>query len=223
MKFNLEDYEPVEDRIKRFYKDHKDGRIITFLRSEPNNEEYAVFEAQIFIGEEMKSTGWAQEIRDVELKKTRDGKTYESVNYSAWLENAETSAIGRALANFNYCGSRPRPSREEMNKVKRKPPPEKAEKIAEERWGKTELTKEEYALADTRHTELVELLKTPGLNGKQVVALLKASDMPEHRYDVAWLERAITRTMQEIEKQEAVLAANMQGELLQGSEEEKDE
>jgi hypothetical protein len=27
--FNLNDYEPVEQRIKRFYKDYKDGRIIT--------------------------------------------------------------------------------------------------------------------------------------------------------------------------------------------------
>jgi hypothetical protein len=27
--FNLADYETVEERIKRFYSDHPDGRIIT--------------------------------------------------------------------------------------------------------------------------------------------------------------------------------------------------
>ena len=34
------------------------------------------------------------------------------------MENCETSAIGRALANWKYQGSnKPRPSREEMRKV----------------------------------------------------------------------------------------------------------
>jgi hypothetical protein len=39
-------------------------------------------------------------------------------NKDAWVENCETSAIGRALANWLYQGStKPRPSREEMSKV----------------------------------------------------------------------------------------------------------
>jgi hypothetical protein len=29
MRFSLDDYETVESRIKRFYEDHPDGRIIT--------------------------------------------------------------------------------------------------------------------------------------------------------------------------------------------------
>ena len=41
----------------------------------------------------------------------------QGVNRDAWVENAETSAIGRALANMDYCGTL-RPSREEMSKVK---------------------------------------------------------------------------------------------------------
>ena len=119
MKFDLDSYEPVEDRIKRFYADHPKGRIITILHSTPDNQDYAVFEAQVYDNDNvMRATGWAQEFRDIELSKTKDGRDYESVNFSAWLENAETSAIGRALANFNYSGSK-RPSREEMQKVQR--------------------------------------------------------------------------------------------------------
>jgi hypothetical protein len=39
-------------------------------------------------------------------------------NKDAWVENCETSAIGRALANWIYQGSnKARPSREEMSKV----------------------------------------------------------------------------------------------------------
>ena len=40
---------------------------------------------------------------------------------TSWLETAETSAVGRALANAGLSGSDPtkRPSREEMSKVAR--------------------------------------------------------------------------------------------------------
>ena len=41
------------------------------------------------------------------------------VNKTSALENCETSAIGRALANYQYQGSRKRASLEEMVKVYR--------------------------------------------------------------------------------------------------------
>lgn len=116
-KFNLDDYDPVEERIKKFYADHPEGRIITTLTSDPNNIDFSVFRAAVFVGGDEKATGWAVELRDKELSKGRRGE-YESVNYSSWLENCETSAIGRALANAGYQGSK-RPSRQEMQKVER--------------------------------------------------------------------------------------------------------
>ena len=116
MKFNLQDYEPVDARIKSFYTDHPSGCILTELKSDP--DPLAVFMATIMVDGIIRSTGWAVEMRDMEMSKSRSGKEYETVNFSSWLENCETSAIGRALANFNYAGSK-RASREEMAKVSR--------------------------------------------------------------------------------------------------------
>jgi hypothetical protein len=108
-KFNLEDYEPVEERIKRFYADHPDGRIITELISSPNDIDTVVVKAVVYADEIPRATGLAFE---------KAGEGY--VNKTSHLENCETSAIGRALANFNYQGNK-RPSREEMQKVQESP------------------------------------------------------------------------------------------------------
>ena len=120
-RFNLADYETVEERIKRFYSDHPDGRIITENETLPEYrpEKIWVMKALVFeSGEDLeracpKATGYAFEI---------DGSGM--ANQSSALENCETSAIGRALANANYSGNK-RTSREEMEKVQRF---EKAEK-----------------------------------------------------------------------------------------------
>lgn len=109
MKFNIDDYEPVEERIKRFYADHEDGRIITELLSSPNDIAIVVVKAAVYVDDTPKATGLAFE---------KAGEGY--VNKTSHLENCETSAIGRALANFNYQGNK-RPSREEMQKVQVSP------------------------------------------------------------------------------------------------------
>lgn len=103
--FNLEDYETVADRIKRFYADHKDGRITTKLVTDTDVK--VVMKAYLYIGEVLVATGYAEEVR---------GKGM--VNTTSAMENCETSAVGRALANANYAGDK-RASREEMEKVNR--------------------------------------------------------------------------------------------------------
>jgi hypothetical protein len=110
MKFNLDDYEPVEARIRRFYADHPDGRITTELLSSADEIKIVVCKAFLHVGEQLVATGLAFE---------REGEGM--VNNTSHLENCETSAIGRALANYNYSGNK-RPSREEMGKVARKEP-----------------------------------------------------------------------------------------------------
>lgn len=115
--FDINDYETVDSRIKRFYDDHPDGSITTQVIGD-TVEMLAVVKATVLVAGEIRATGFAMELRDTTKAINKYGKEYESVNYTSWLENSETSAIGRALANFNYSGDK-RASREEMEKVQR--------------------------------------------------------------------------------------------------------
>jgi len=105
--FNLEDYETVEERLIKFWKDHPDGRIDTRL-VEASATRFIV-QAYIYRTEADQhpwSSGLAEE--------TVQGR---GVNATSALENCETSAIGRALASAGYATKGKRPSREEMAKV----------------------------------------------------------------------------------------------------------
>jgi hypothetical protein len=103
------DYAPVADRITLFYQKYPRGRIVTRLHSRTERE--VTFRALVYRGSDdamPAATGWASE---------REGDG--DVNTVACLENTETSAIGRALANLGFTASTKRPSREEMQKVSR--------------------------------------------------------------------------------------------------------
>ena len=109
--FNLHDYEPVQDRIGKFYDRYEDGRIITEMIQ--FDGDIVIFRAVLyksgddFDRQSILTTGWAQE---------KIGQGY--VNKTSALENCETSAIGRALANIGLHGDK-RASREEMIKVEK--------------------------------------------------------------------------------------------------------
>ena len=108
MAFNLDDYEPVASRLDRFLKAHPDARVITDLVHYLSD--IAVFKCELWLDGEIIATGWAEEIRG-----------QGNVNKTSHLENCETGAVGRALANAGLSGSdyTKRPSREEMGKVQR--------------------------------------------------------------------------------------------------------
>jgi hypothetical protein len=106
MAWDLSNYETVEDRIDAFYNDNKDGRILTEIHT--LSADKVIFKALVYVGEILVATGFAYE---------KEGSS--PVNKTSHIENAETSAIGRALANYNYAKKGARPSREEMEKVVR--------------------------------------------------------------------------------------------------------
>jgi hypothetical protein len=113
--FNLSDYETVEERIRRFYKDNPDGRILTDNITTLQDRQVGTWVTKSFIfltsqDQEknlVKATGLAFEVD------SNKGPTATS-----GLEVCETSSIGRALANAGYSGNK-RASRTEMEKVAR--------------------------------------------------------------------------------------------------------
>jgi hypothetical protein len=119
--FNLEDYETVEERLVKFWKEHPDGRIETLL-VDATLQRFIV-KASVFRTEadaQAWTTGYAEE-----TVSTR------GVNSTSALENCETSAIGRALSNAGYATKGKRPSREEMSKVKAAEPKPFTEKLSD--------------------------------------------------------------------------------------------
>jgi hypothetical protein len=119
--FNLEDYETVEERLVKFWKEHPDGRIYTEIVE--HTLQRFIVKASIYrteVDAHPWTTGFAEE-----TVSTR------GVNSTSALENCETSAIGRALANANYAAKGKRPSREEMAKVNQAQSKPFAEKLAD--------------------------------------------------------------------------------------------
>ena len=107
--FNADDYAPVADRVALFYARFPNGRIVTEMISHSDSQ--IVFKAIVYRtidDRKPAATGWASE-------RIGDG----DINTVACLENTETSAIGRALANLGLTGARARPSLEEMTKAAR--------------------------------------------------------------------------------------------------------
>tara|TARA_B100000686_G_C16695811_1_gene920433 strand:- start:775 stop:1374 length:600 start_codon:yes stop_codon:yes gene_type:complete len=109
----LKNYEEVKDRIPLFWEKHPSGRIATTIISDLTDINTIVFRADLYSDKDDPtpfSTGYASETVGVG----------GMANKFSHVENCETSAIGRALSNANlYNRNMPRPSAEEMAKVKR--------------------------------------------------------------------------------------------------------
>ena len=109
--FDLSKYIPVHSRITSFYERYPDGRIVTELVSLNEDTGFVCIKASAFRSRddaEPSSTGHAFEVR---------GQGY--VNTTSFIENGETSSIGRALANLGFAIENGIASREEMQKVNR--------------------------------------------------------------------------------------------------------
>ena len=105
--FNLDDYETVETRLEKFWAKYPLGRTETKLLKFDGGQ-YIVWSA-IYrdISDSVPfATGLAEE--------TVQGR---GVNSTSALENAETSSLGRSLANGGFAAKGKRASAEEMSKV----------------------------------------------------------------------------------------------------------
>lgn len=106
-KFDLENYETVDERIHKFWEMYPNGSITTDLFSEVRPDGRLEWICKATLRKQadgvVVATGWATE--------------YEGANKFAPTnapELAETSAIGRAAANLAFSKIGKRPSREEM-------------------------------------------------------------------------------------------------------------
>ena len=120
--FNLADYQTVAERLEQFWKENPDGRIDTELIEAVGNR--FIVKASVY-RTEVDAHAWATGLA-FEIISDR------GVNSTSALENAESSAIGRALANAGYSPKgepAKRASREEMQKVQNNHPKTFAEKL----------------------------------------------------------------------------------------------
>ena len=107
MGFDLQNYETVEERLVRWHAAYPDSQIITIMVH--YDAKTVVFRAEGLVNGRIIACGHAEEVLGS-----------SPVNKTSFVENCETSAIGRMIGN-SPIGTKPgaRPSRQEMAKVER--------------------------------------------------------------------------------------------------------
>ena len=109
----LQNYEEVKDRIPIFWELYPEGRIAPNPMSDLSDITTVIFRCDLYAHKDDPtpfSTGWAFETQGVG----------GMANKFSHVENCETSAVGRALANANISNkNKPRASVSEMRKVQR--------------------------------------------------------------------------------------------------------
>jgi hypothetical protein len=109
--FSLDNYVPVNLRLAHFYTQHSAGRVQTSIVEHDRESGFIIVRAEIYRDTSdtlPASTGHAFEQRSA-----------GHVNKTSYIENCETSAVGRALALLGYGITKAISSREEMEKVQR--------------------------------------------------------------------------------------------------------
>jgi hypothetical protein len=110
----FEDYVPVAERLEKFYERFPDGRVTTSIVEHNLETGFVLIRAEVFRAQDdaqPAATGHAFEVR---------GESY--VNKTSYIENAETSSVGRALALLGFEVKRGIASREELQKTARMQP-----------------------------------------------------------------------------------------------------
>ena len=115
----LDNYEQVDSRLKRVHEQSNKVKIHTKVLDHSENWDRVVVKAYLYEADVLLATGIAMDWK---------GKDNQA-NKTNWMEVAETSAIGRCIANSKFQNpSAKRPSREEMEVAQeRQSEPTKAE------------------------------------------------------------------------------------------------
>lgn len=95
------DYIEVNQRILGFWELYPDGRIVTVKTADDGDR--CDFRAEVYVGDVLKATGHAYEIRSASM-----------VNKTSYIENCETSAVGRALGMLGIGSTESIASAEEV-------------------------------------------------------------------------------------------------------------
>jgi len=172
MAFNLADYETVESRLDKFWKEFPDGRISTELEvCEAHRYVVKAYLYRTYLDTVAYATGYAEE-------KDSD----RGVNATSALENCETSALGRALANANYATKGRRPSREEMQKVSMGTPNKVTTELPIIKQKFPEPVKDAWTIANPKdEQEVVSVSGAPTLNSAMNLLAdeLNAKEVPQ--------------------------------------------
>lgn len=109
----LDNYEPVADRISKFWATYPQGRLHTEIVL--INETEIVIKASAYTDRE--------DTRPAAIDFAQETRGSSNINKQSFIENCSTSALGRVLATLNFQpkkdGKTLRPSREEMKAVSR--------------------------------------------------------------------------------------------------------
>lgn len=108
----LDNYEPVADRIAKFWERWPEGRLHTEIVL--INETEVVIKASAYTNRD--------DTRPAAIDFAQETRGSSSINKQNFIENCSTSALGRCLATLNFQpkrdnGKAVRPSREEMRKA----------------------------------------------------------------------------------------------------------
>ena len=107
----MDNYEPVADRIAKFWDKYPNGRLHTEIVL--INETEVVIKASAFTDRD--------DSRPASIDFAQETRNSSSINKTSFIENCATSALGRCLATLNFQpkkdGKVIRPSREEMKKA----------------------------------------------------------------------------------------------------------